>query len=238
MKSVPPLHIRDLTVAYDRVPAVHHLSGSFAPGSLTAVVGPNGAGKSTLLKAIAGLVPLGEGRIEGANGNIAYLPQLAEIDRTFPIAVIDAVSLGLWREVGLFRAITGEHVMRARAALAAVGLEGFERKQVGALSAGQLQRALFARLMLQDAGLILLDEPFAAVDERTSADLMQLVANWHDEGRTVIAVLHDLERVRASFPETLLMAREPVAWGPTAEVLTPENLRRARYVSDAWGDAA
>ncbi|MFN4228620.1 metal ABC transporter ATP-binding protein [Parvibaculum sp.] len=238
MKSVPPLHIRDLTVAYDRVPAVHHLSGSFAPGSLTAVVGPNGAGKSTLLKAIAGLVPLGEGRIEGANGNIAYLPQLAEIDRTFPIAVIDAVSLGLWREVGLFRAITGEHVKRARAALAAVGLEGFERKQVGALSAGQLQRALFARLMLQDAGLILLDEPFAAVDERTSADLMQLVANWHDEGRTVIAVLHDLERVRASFPETLLMAREPVAWGPTAEVLTPENLRRARYVSDAWGDAA
>ena len=132
MKSVPPLHIRDLTVAYDRVPAVHHLSGSFAPGSLTAVVGPNGAGKSTLLKAIAGLVPLGEGRIEGANGNIAYLPQLAEIDRTFPIAVIDAVSLGLWREVGLFRAITGEHVKRARAALAAVGLEGFERKQVGA----------------------------------------------------------------------------------------------------------
>ncbi|MBO6667731.1 ABC transporter ATP-binding protein [Parvibaculum sp.] len=238
MKSVPPLHIRDLTVAYDRVPAVHHLSGSFAPGSLTAVVGPNGAGKSTLLKAIAGLVPLGEGRIEGANENIAYLPQLAEIDRTFPIAVIDAVSLGLWREVGLFRAITGEHVKRARAALAAVGLEGFERKQVGALSAGQLQRALFARLMLQDAGLILLDEPFAAVDERTSADLMQLVANWHDEGRTVIAVLHDLERVRASFPETLLMAREPVAWGPTAEVLTPENLRRARYVSDAWGDAA
>lgn len=238
MKSVPPLHIRDLTVAYDRVPAVHHLSGRFAPGSLTAIVGPNGAGKSTLLKTIAGLLTPGEGSIEGANGNIAYLPQLAEIDRTFPIAVIDAVSLGLWREVGLFRTITGEHVKRARAALAAVGLEGFERKQVGALSAGQLQRALFARLMLQDAGLILLDEPFAAVDERTSADLMQLVTNWHKEGRTVIAVLHDLERVRASFPEALLMAREPVAWGPTPEVLTPENLRRARYVSDAWGDAA
>lgn len=238
MKPVPPLHIRDLTVAYDRVPAVHHLSGRFAPGSLTAIVGPNGAGKSTLLKTIAGLLTPGEGGIEGANGNIAYLPQLAEIDRTFPIAVIDAVSLGLWREVGLFRSITGEHVRRARAALAAVGLEGFERKQVGALSAGQLQRALFARLMLQDAGLILLDEPFAAVDERTSADLMQLVTNWHKEGRTVIAVLHDLERVRASFPEALLMAREPVAWGQTAEVLTPENLRRARYVSDAWGDAA
>ncbi|MEP2830379.1 ABC transporter ATP-binding protein [Parvibaculum sp.] len=238
MKSAAPLSVRDLTVAYDRVPAVHHLTGSFAPGSLTAIVGPNGAGKSTLLKAIAGLVPLGEGRIEGANGNIAYLPQLAEIDRSFPITVIDAVSLGLWREVGLFRAITGAHVRRARAALAAVGLEGFENRQVGALSAGQLQRALFARLMLQDAGLILLDEPFAAVDERTSADLMQLVEGWHGEGRTVIAVLHDLERVRESFPDTLLMAREPVAWGATPDVLAPENLRRARYVSDAWGDAA
>jgi zinc/manganese transport system ATP-binding protein len=236
--NVPALSIADLTVAYDRVPAVHHLSGSFAPGSLTAIVGPNGAGKSTLLKAIAGLVTPSEGRIEGAAGNIAYLPQLAEIDRGFPIAVIDAVSLGLWREVGLFRAITGDHVKRACAALAAVGLEGFEARQVGTLSAGQLQRALFARLMLQDAGIVLLDEPFAAVDERTTADLMALVKAWHGEGRTVIAVLHDLERVREGFPETLLMAREPIAWDRTEDVLTPENLRRARYVSDGWGHAA
>lgn len=241
MNAVPAIGIRDLTVAYDRVPAVHHLTGSFAPGSLTAIVGPNGAGKSTLLKTIAGLLPPDEGAIAldgGPRERIAYLPQLAEIDRSFPISVLDAVTLGLWREVGLFRAITGDHVKRARAALASVGLDGFETKQVGALSAGQLQRALFARLMLQDAGLILLDEPFAAVDERTSADLMALVAAWHAEGRTVIAVLHDLDRVRESFPQTLLMAREPVAWGPTEDVLTPENLRRARYISDGWSDAA
>ncbi|ABS63843.1 ABC transporter related [Parvibaculum lavamentivorans DS-1] len=238
---VPAISIEDLTVAYERVPAVHHLSGSFAPGSLTAIVGPNGAGKSTLLKAIAGLVPPSEGRIgAGAaiRGAIAYLPQLAEIDRSFPISVIDAVSLGLWREAGLFRAITNAHVARARAALAAVGLAGFERRHVGSLSAGQLQRALFARLMLQDAGIVLLDEPFAAVDERTSADLMELVARWHGEGRTVIAVLHDLERVRGAFSETLLLAREAIAWGPTETVLTPENLRRARYISDGWSDAA
>jgi zinc/manganese transport system ATP-binding protein len=92
--------------------------------------------------------------------------------------------------------------------------------------------------MLQDAGIVLLDEPFAAVDERTSADLMDLVKTWQGEGRTVIAVLHDIERVRGDFPETLLMAREPIAWGRTEDVLAPENLRRARYVSDAWGDAA
>jgi zinc/manganese transport system ATP-binding protein len=241
MNAVPAIGIRDLTVAYDRVPAVHHLTGAFTPGSLTAIVGPNGAGKSTLLKTIAGLLHPDEGSVAldgGPRERIAYLPQLAEIDRSFPISVLDAVSLGLWREVGLFRTITGEHVKRARAALASVGLDGFETKQVGALSAGQLQRALFARLMLQDASLILLDEPFAAVDERTSADLMGLVEGWHAEGRTVIAVLHDLERVRASFPRTLLMAREPVAWGPTEEVLTAENLRRARYISDGWSDAA
>ncbi|MDP1628923.1 metal ABC transporter ATP-binding protein [Parvibaculum sp.] len=238
---VPAIRVEDLTVAYERVPAVHHLSGSFAPGSLTAVVGPNGAGKSTLLKAIAGLIPPSEGRIDtgaGARGGIAYLPQLAEIDRSFPISVIDAVSLGLWREIGLFRRLTAGHTERARAALAAVGLDGFEMRQVGSLSAGQLQRALFARLMLQDAGIVLLDEPFAAVDERTSADLMQLVARWHGEGRTVIAVLHDLERVRGSFPQTLLLAREPVAWGETETVLTPDNLHRARYISDGWSDAA
>ncbi|MEQ8951243.1 ATP-binding cassette domain-containing protein, partial [Parvibaculum sp.] len=149
MNAVPAIGIRDLTVAYDRVPAVHHLTGSFAPGSLTAIVGPNGAGKSTLLKTIAGLLPPDEGAIAldgGPRERIAYLPQLAEIDRSFPISVLDAVTLGLWREVGLFRAITGDHVKRARAALASVGLDGFETKQVGALSAGQLQRALFARL--------------------------------------------------------------------------------------------
>lgn len=239
--SVPPLTVEDLTVAYDRVPAVHHLTGGFAPGSLTAVAGPNGAGKSTLLKALAGLLPANEGRIGTgglARGDIAYLPQLAEIDRSFPISMTDAVSLGLWHEIGLFRTITGNQVKRVHDALAAVGLEGFERRQAGSLSAGQLQRALFARLMVQDADIVLLDEPFAAVDERTSADLMKLVMGWHQEGRTVIAVLHDLHRVRAAFPETLLMAREAVAWGPTAAVLTPDNLRRARYVSQSWSDAA
>lgn len=239
--AVPSIGISDLTVAYDREPAVHHLTGRFEPGSLTAIVGPNGAGKSTLLKSIAGLVPPSEGGIAiegGAHERIAYLPQLAEIDRSFPISVIDAVSLGLWRDLGMFRAITGTHVAKAKAALAAVGLEGFDVRQVGTLSAGQLQRVLFARLMLQDAGVVLLDEPFAAVDERTAGDLLALVRAWHGEGRTVIAVLHDLERVREAFPQALLIAREPVAWGPTDEVLTPDNLRRARYISDGWSDAA
>ena len=122
----------------------------------------------------------------------------------------------------------------AQQALAAVGLEGFERRPIETLSDGQFQRVLFARLIAQDAELILLDEPLAAVDWRTSEDLLSLIVSWQQEGRTVAAVLHDLDQVRAYFSETLLLARECVAWGPTREVLMPQNLRRARRMSETW----
>ncbi len=119
-----------------------------------------------------------------------------------------------------------------------MGLAGFERRPIGALSAGQFQRVLFARMLLQDARLILLDEPFTAIDARTTADLLEVVRRWHGERRTVVAVLHDLDQVRAHFPETLLLAREPVAWGPTGEALGPANLLRARAMAEAWDDDA
>ena len=118
-------------------------------------------------------------------------------------------------------------------AIAAVGLTGFETRPIGALSGGQMQRALFARLLLQDAQLVLLDEPFTAIDARTMADLLDLVRRWHGEGRTVLAVLHDFDTVRAYFPETLMLAREMVAHGPTAQVLTAENQLRARAMAEA-----
>nr|WP_242481774.1 ABC transporter ATP-binding protein [Paracraurococcus ruber] len=224
----------DLTLAHQRRPAVHHVSGRFAPGSLTAVVGPNGAGKSTLLRALAGLHRPDGGRIEGAAGQVALLPQAAALDRAFPIACLDVVLFGLWREVGAFRAVPSAGRDRARDALAAVGLTGFERRPVGSLSVGQFQRLLFARLLLQDAPVILLDEPFNALDSRTAADMLALVHRWHGEGRTVVAVLHDLEMVRREFPETLLLARDCLGWGPTAEVLTAANRLRARMMAEAW----
>jgi len=233
--------LHDLTLGYDGHPAVHHLSGIFETGSMTAVVGPNGSGKSTLLKGLTGLLhPLG-GRIE-RNGlktsHFAYLPQQAEVDRSFPITVLDTVALGLWHNVGMFAGINKEHWRQAREALAAVGLDGFERRSIGNLSAGQFQRVLFARLLLQDCPVILLDEPFTAIDARTTADLLEVVCRWHTENRTIIVVLHDLDQVRASFPKTLMLAREPVGWGETAEVLTTENLQRARQMSEAWDEEA
>ena len=124
------------------------------------------------------------------------------------------------------------------AALAAVGLNGFENRPIGTLSGGQMQRMLFARVLLQDARLIVLDEPFNAIDAKTSADLIALVKRWHGEGRTVLAALHDLDMVRNHFPETLLLARGPVAWGATAQALTPENLLVAMKMCEAFDDRA
>ncbi len=241
MKEDAAIRLNDVTVAYGRQPAVRHVSGVFAPGSLTAVAGPNGAGKTTLLKALMGELPLAAGTID-RNGfsvrDFGYLPQAAEIDRTFPLSVADTVMLGAWQETGAFRAVGASMNCRAGEALAAVGLEGFERRQIGSLSAGQFQRVLFARLLLQDARVILLDEPFTAIDARTTGDLLEIVRRWHDEKRTVIAVLHNFDHVRTHFPETLLIAREMIGWGPTASVMTNANLVRARAMAERWEEDA
>jgi zinc/manganese transport system ATP-binding protein len=233
------LQVHNLTVSFRGHPAVHHLSGRFAPGALTAVVGPNGAGKSTLLATLAGAIRSYEGRIEHEPGaRIAYLPQASTLERSFPLNVHDAVAMGLWERIGSFGAVSRADRARIGHALSAVGLGGFEGRWIGELSSGQLQRTLFARLLLQDADLILLDEPFNAIDARTTADLLSLLQRWRGEARTVVAVLHDLEQVRAHFEEVLLLAREAVAWGPAAQVLGAEQLFRARQMAEAWDDRA
>jgi zinc/manganese transport system ATP-binding protein len=234
------LQFRDLTLGYDRHPAVH-LNGTVETGSLTAVVGPNGAGKSTLFKGIVGALKPLAGRIERhgfAVRDIAYLPQAAEIDRSFPISIYDMVAMGLWRTKGLFGGIGHTDRATIEAGIAAVGLTGFEGRSIGTLSGGQMQRMLFARLLVQDARVIVLDEPFSAIDTKTVADLMQLVRQWHRERRTVLAATHDIELVRAYFPQTLLLAREAVAWGATRDVLTAEHLEQARRMCEAFDDGA
>ena len=234
------LRLCNLTLGYDRHPAVHHVQATIKTGSMLAVVGPNGAGKSTLLKAMAGLLrPMG-GHIERdtRHGRMAYLPQQSEVDREFPVSVLDTVAMGLWHEVGALRGFSAAQRQRCLQALHDVGLAGFERRTLDTLSGGQFQRVLFARLMLRDARLLLLDEPFAAVDEATTEALMALVRGWNAQGRTVVAVLHDLALVRRSFPQTLLLAREVIGFGPTAEVLSPQNLQRARGMVEAFDEAA
>jgi zinc/manganese transport system ATP-binding protein len=222
--------VANIRVAYGRRIALDGVSGIFDAGSLTAVVGPNGAGKSSLLKALASVRPLRGGDItysQPAHGRLAYLPQQSELDRDYPITVAELVALGAWRSIGAFRPLSENIVDSIDGAIAQVGLEGFADRLIAELSAGQFRRALFARLIVQDASLILLDEPFAAVDEDTTAELMRLIKSWHGEQRTIIAVLHDFDQVRAYFPSTLLLARRCIAWADTAMALSAENLAAA-----------
>ncbi len=193
------LQFRDVTLGYDRHPAVHHLNGEVAPGALVAVVGPNGAGKSTLFRGLAGILkPLaGSISLGGLDSrDIAYLPQTVDIDRTFPISVFDFVGTGLWRSTGFFGGMGKSARDKIAQALGAVGLNGFENRGIGTLW------------------------------------------RWHAEKRTVLAALHDMDLVRANFPETLLLARGKVAWGATPEVLTAENLKEARRMCEAFDDSA
>jgi zinc/manganese transport system ATP-binding protein len=238
-----PVTLSDVTLGYGGQPAVNAISGAFAAGQTTVIVGPNGSGKSTLLKALAGQQQPLSGRIDRGGltrRRIAYLPQDPGMDRGFPITVEDLVALGFERRLGLLGGVGAKERFELAEAIEAVGLTGLEHRSIDALSGGQFQRALFARVMTEDAPLILLDEPFAAQDTRTTTDLMAVIRRWAAEGRTLVIVLHDLALARALSHETLVMARQCVAWGPTDLVLTPDYLNRAHEVSEHWAaeDAA
>jgi len=212
--------LRGVTVRYGRRVAVENVSGTFAPGSLTAVVGANGAGKSTLLAAIAGTIRPARGSIRRPSQQpLAYLPQRAAIDRDYPVTVAEFITLGGWRDFGAFRRPVPAMLMRMGMAAAAMGLTDHLQRRIAALSVGEFQRALFARVIMQDARMVLLDEPFAGVDEQTMGVSLQQIEQWHREGRTVIAVLHDLNVVRARFPSTLVLARCCLDSGATETAL-------------------
>lgn len=234
--AVPPpaLAVTGLTVAYDDKPAVFSIDMAVAQGTMTAIVGPNGAGKSTLLKATLGLVkPLaGEVRLFGlplrrVRDRLAYVPQRASVDWDFPACAIDVVLMGLHRELGLLRRVRPDHLSRARACLARVGMEDFADRQIGQLSGGQQQRIFLARALAQSADLYLLDEPFAGVDAATEKAIIVVLKELQAEGRTIVAVHHDLSTVRAYFDHMFLINTRTIAAGPVADVFTTANLQRA-----------
>lgn len=214
--------LQNAVVGYDHTPLFPALSGHFATGSLTAVIGVNGAGKSTLLKSLAGLHPLLGGKLNFTGDKapaMAYLPQLAELDRQFPILVQDLVAMGCWPQSGLFGGVNKRSMQQIASALGAVGMSSMARQAVGELSGGQLQRALFARLLVQRSPMILLDEPFTGIDAATTQLLLQMIAQLHQQGRTVIAVLHDMSTVANHFPTALLLTPECCHWDHAERVL-------------------
>jgi len=229
--------LETLTLRHGQVAAVFGVTGSFPPGSLTAIVGPNGAGKTTLLHALVGLHKVFTGRIyrgDLGRADIALLPQASQLDRSFPLTCLETVAMGHWGRVGPWRAVAPAQIAASRRALGEVGLEALAANPIGRLSAGQFQRVLVARLLVQDAPVLLLDEPFNAVDASTAQLIEGLILRWHEEGRTVIAVLHDMDLVRRLFPTTLLLAKVQVDWGPTERVLSAANRDQARAFSDQW----
>lgn len=231
--SATLIELDHLSLGWRGKVAVRDISGRFMQGGLYALVGPNGAGKSTLLKGLMGEIAPIKGQIHWSLNQVsglAFLPQQADIDRSFPITVYDLVAMGAWSRIGYWQGVCKQEHERIAQALRTVGLEGFSKRSINTLSGGQFQRALFARLLLQDASLILLDEPFAAVDTETTQDLLKLILQWHQQGRTIIAVLHELDMVRHYFPTSVLLGGQLVAWGPSATVLTTENLHMARHL--------
>lgn len=214
------VHLNELAFGYGRHPVIKGISGSIVAGTLTSLIGANGSGKSTLLKGIAGILrPLAGSYTRALGTRIAYLPQTTELDRSFPACVHDLVALGLWPERGLLRRHRAQERQKVADALETVGLAGFANTSLNALSGGQFQRALFARVIVQNAHIILLDEPFNAIDTETTQAMLSLIKRWHQQGRTVLVVIHDLNLVRYHFPETMVVNGELMAWGKTPTVL-------------------
>ena len=229
-----PLTIRGLTVFYDQKPAVFSIDATFRKGRMTAIVGPNGAGKSTLLKAALGIVkPLsGSTSVFGAplehmRRRIAYVPQRASVDWDFPARVSDVVGMGLYSELGLLGRFTGAHGKRVTSCLARVGMEDFADRQIGQLSGGQQQRVFLARALAQDADLYLLDEPFAGVDAATERAIIDVLKALRDEGKTVVAVHHDLTTVPDYFDDVLILNVQKVSEGSVEDAFTQDALNKA-----------
>lgn len=221
------IHINNLTVCYGQTTALEGVSGVIQPNALTAVFGPNGGGKSTFVKVLASMINPTEGDIKHqcrTTCQPAYLPQQCAINRQFPVTVREVVAMGLWKEVGAFKKVDSAHQEKIDQALERVGLQDYDKRLIGTLSGGQFQRMLFARIILEDSSLIILDEPFTAIDLHTSETLLQLIHEWHKAGKTILVVLHDLEMARQYFPQSILLAQSCLGWGETSEVLTDQNI--------------
>jgi len=221
----PLLTIEDLTICYNRVPAVHHVTLELSAGRLVALLGPNGAGKTTLLKGLARLLPYETGNVH-CTAPIAYVPQRNAVDWDFPITVRALVEMGCYRDLGLWRKFSAENESAVNAALEATDLVPLAERQIGKLSAGQQQRAFLARALVQRADVVLLDEPFASLDIQSCEMFVTALHRLRDMGKLIIIAHHDLTTVATIFDEVILLNDELVAAGSVATTFTKENLRR------------
>jgi ABC-type Mn2+/Zn2+ transport system ATPase subunit len=222
-----------LTVSYNRVPAVHHVTFEVACGQCIGLIGPNGAGKSTLLKALAGLLPIETGEIRfhgrpvhGATRDFAYLPQREQIDWDFPTTVCGLVEMGRFLQTRWWRGFSAHDRAAVDRAIEMMQLEDIAGRQISALSGGQQQRAFLARSLAQEAHVFLLDEPFTGLDKTNHDNLKRLLRDLRAEGKLIIASHHDLGSVPEIFDEVILLNGELIAAGATVATFTEENRAR------------
>lgn len=232
--TAPAIEAHDLTVAYATRPVLWNVDFRLPQGVLAAIVGPNGAGKSTLLKSVLGLLPKASGWIrvfgeeyEAVRRRVAYVPQRESVDWDFPTTVLDLVLMGTYARLGWFRRPGRAERAAAMEALDRVGMAPFADRQISQLSGGQQQRTFLARALLQDAELVLMDEPFSGVDAVTERAILTLLEELRAKGRTVVVVHHDIQTVREYFAWVILLNVRLVAIGPIAEAFTDENLHKA-----------
>jgi manganese/iron transport system ATP-binding protein/manganese/zinc/iron transport system ATP- binding protein len=234
MKHSHALQLQNITVSYARIPALHHISFEVCCGQCVALLGPNGAGKTTLLKTLAGLVERESGTIHfhgrevrGATPDIAYLPQRGQIDWDFPTTVRGLVEMGRYLRLGWWRTYGEKDRLAVDSAIAAMGIESLQERQISALSGGQQQRAFLARALAQEAHVLLLDEPFTGLDKPNQDNLKLTLRQLRGQGKLLIVSHHDLASVREIFDRVVLLNGELIAAGETAVTFTEENIRRA-----------
>ncbi|WP_022791481.1 metal ABC transporter ATP-binding protein [Weissella halotolerans] len=228
------LQIHHLTAGYAVKPVFETLSVDFSPGAITGIIGPNGAGKSTLIKAVLGLIPRQAGTVTFAGQpikklrrQIAYVEQRADLDLSFPINVEELVLTGTYSKLGLFKTPGKAERQAAQAALAQVKLLDFRKRQIGELSGGQLQRVFVARAIVQEAQVVILDEPFVGIDMHSEAEIMKILQAWREAGKTIIVVHHDLNKVRQYFDDLVVMNHGIIAAGPVEQVYQRETIQQA-----------
>ncbi|MBK1784139.1 metal ABC transporter ATP-binding protein [Prauserella cavernicola] len=232
----PPsaLSLREVSASYGGRTVLDGVSVEIPAATLCAVVGPNGAGKSTMVKAALGLVPSVRGHVEllgeplrRVRRRVAYVPQQDSVAQDFPITAIQVVEMGRYPHRGWLRRLTRHDDELVAAAMDQVGVADLAEHPIDELSGGQRQRVFLARALAQGADLVILDEPFTAVDARTESALLEVLTTLCQNGRSVIAVHHDLRAVLDRFDHAVLLAGTVLAEGAPGDVLTPEHLERA-----------
>ncbi len=236
------VEISSLNVAYDSKPVLNNVDLELPRGMLTAVMGPNGAGKTTLIKAMLGLIPTLTGSIifpdiNGKKPVIGYVPQSESLDRDFPVSVLDVVTMGCYGRLGWIKRPKKEDRDFAMEMLKKTGMAEFSNRQIGQLSGGQQQRAFIARALAQKADIYLMDEPFKGVDAATEKAIIELLKELRKDGKTVVAVHHDLSTVSDYFDWVTLINMRVVANGEVKNVFTDENLNLTYRAAKAGGTA-